>query len=95
MDCYLPARSLLPAISLGKHLGQGRLAASYISSYCYMHLITFLLFLRFYFLREEAEELGINLVDDISKLLGIMLEVEVIHLYYQHPTLYLFMMKSS
>jgi hypothetical protein len=30
----------LPAISLGKHLGQGSLAASYISCYCYMHFLT-------------------------------------------------------
>jgi len=31
----------LPAISLGKHLGQGSLAASYISCYCYMHCLNF------------------------------------------------------
>ena len=41
------------------------------------YLFTFLPFYLFTFLpfREEAEELGIYLVDDIPKLLGIMLEV--------------------
>ena len=36
---------------------------------------------RLFFLGKEAEELGVNLIYDVAKLLGIMLEVEVIHLY--------------
>ena len=86
MDCYLPARSLPSSHISWQHLGQGSLLPLPIFpaiAICILLLFTFLL------LREEAEELGINLVDDISKLLGIMLEVEVIHLYYQHPTLIL------
>ena len=44
---------------------------------------------RLFFLGKEAEEFGINLIYDVAKLLGIVLEVEVIHFYHQHPTLIL------
>ena len=43
----------------------------------------FLPFYPFTFLpfRKEAEELGINLIDDVTKLLGVVLEVEIVYFH--------------
>ena len=41
----------------------------------------FFIFLPF---RKEAEELGINLIDDVTKLLGVVLEVEIIYFYDEY-----------
>ena len=47
------------------------------------YLFTFLPF------RKEAEELGIYLIYDFTKLLGIVLEIEIINFYDKHLTLIL------
>ena len=49
-------------------------------------LFTLLLFYPFTFLplRKEAEELGINLIDDVTKLLGVVLEVEIVYFHNEH-----------
>jgi hypothetical protein len=51
--------------------------------YAFFYLFTFLP------LREQPEELGIYLIYDFTKLLGIVLEIEIINFYDKHLALIL------